>query len=75
MVTTRVVKVFLASSITELEDERNTIGGICSDIENLFKQDNVFVRFDRCENYHKGKIFVKNSVTGQGTTFRIILKK
>lgn len=27
------------------------------------------------ENYHKGKIFVKNSVIGQGTTFRIILKK
>ena len=27
------------------------------------------------ENYHKGKIFVKNSVAGQGTTFRIVLKK
>ncbi|MEG1910577.1 MAG: HAMP domain-containing sensor histidine kinase, partial [Bacteroidales bacterium] len=27
-----------------------------------------------CE-YHKGKIFVKNSVIGQGTTFRIILNK
>lgn len=27
------------------------------------------------ENYHKGKIFVKNSTIGQGTTFRIILKK
>ena len=27
------------------------------------------------ENYHKGKIFVKNSVVGQGTTFRIVLKK
>jgi len=27
------------------------------------------------ENYHKGKIFVKSSVMGQGTTFRIILKK
>ena len=27
------------------------------------------------ENYHKGKIFVKNSVIGQGSTFRIILKK
>ena len=27
------------------------------------------------EDYHKGKIFVKNSVQGQGTTFRIILKK
>ena len=27
------------------------------------------------ENYHKGKIFVKSSVIGQGTTFRIILKK
>ncbi len=27
------------------------------------------------EEYHKGKIFVKNSTVGQGTTFRIILKK
>jgi len=26
------------------------------------------------ENYHKGKIFVKNSAPGQGTTFKIILK-
>ncbi len=26
------------------------------------------------ENYHKGKIFVKNSAQGQGTTFKIILK-
>jgi signal transduction histidine kinase len=27
------------------------------------------------EVYHKGKIFVKNSVPGEGTTFKIILKK
>ena len=27
------------------------------------------------EEYHKGKIFVKSSVIGQGTTFRIVLKK
>lgn len=27
------------------------------------------------EGYHKGKIYVKNSIPGQGTTFRIILKK
>lgn len=27
------------------------------------------------EEYHKGKIFVKNSVVNQGTTFRIALKK
>jgi two-component system, sporulation sensor kinase D len=26
-------------------------------------------------NYHSGKIFVKNSVLGEGTTFRIILNK
>ena len=26
------------------------------------------------ENYHNGKIFVKNSAPGQGTTFKIILK-
>ena len=27
------------------------------------------------EDYHKGKIFVKSSIVGQGTTFRIILEK
>ncbi|MBC8046083.1 MAG: HAMP domain-containing histidine kinase [Fimbriimonadaceae bacterium] len=27
------------------------------------------------ENYHNGKIFVKNSVSGKGTTFRIVLPK
>ncbi len=27
------------------------------------------------EDYHKGKVFVKSSVVGQGTTFRITLKK
>jgi signal transduction histidine kinase len=27
------------------------------------------------EEYHKGKIFVKNSAPGEGATFKIILKK
>jgi signal transduction histidine kinase len=27
------------------------------------------------ENYHSGKIFVKNSELGKGTTFRIVLNK
>jgi signal transduction histidine kinase len=27
------------------------------------------------EGYHGGKIFVKNSVSGEGTTFKITLKK
>lgn len=27
------------------------------------------------EEYHKGKIFIKSTVVGQGTTFRIVLKK
>lgn len=27
------------------------------------------------ENYHKGKLFIKESVIGKGTTFRIVLKK
>ena len=26
-------------------------------------------------DYHKGKVFVKSSIVGKGTTFRIILKK
>lgn len=27
------------------------------------------------EDYHKGKIFVKSSIVGEGTCFRIVLKK
>ena len=27
------------------------------------------------EQYHKGELFVKNSDTGKGTTFRVVLKK
>jgi signal transduction histidine kinase len=27
------------------------------------------------EQYHKGQLFVKNSETGKGSTFRIVLKK
>lgn len=27
------------------------------------------------EDYHKGRIFVKNSIAGEGTTFKIILRK
>ena len=27
------------------------------------------------EEYHKGKIFVKNSVEGEGTTFSVLLQK
>jgi len=27
------------------------------------------------ENYHGGKIFVKNSEIGKGTTFRVVLRK
>jgi signal transduction histidine kinase len=27
------------------------------------------------EQYHKGEIFVKQSETGKGTTFRVVLKK
>jgi signal transduction histidine kinase len=27
------------------------------------------------EEYHKGKIFVKHSEVGKGTTFRIVLNK
>ncbi|HBK41133.1 MAG TPA: ATP-binding protein, partial [Porphyromonadaceae bacterium] len=27
------------------------------------------------ENYHEGKIFVKQSEIGKGTTFRILLRK
>ena len=50
----RIVKVFLASSITELKDERLVLSTLGEDITNLFNHDNIFVRFIRCESIHAG---------------------
>jgi len=53
---TKIVKVFLASSITELQDERRDISALGDDISNLFSHDNIAVRFIKCENIHEGNI-------------------
>ena len=51
---TKIVKVFLGSSITELKDERTVISALGDDISNLFSHDNIAVRFVKCENLHEG---------------------
>lgn len=56
MNTTRIIKVFLASSITELKDERRNISSLGDDISNLFSLDDIAVRFVKCENLHIGNI-------------------
>ena len=52
----RIVKVFLASSITELKDERLVLSTLGEDITNLFNHDDIVVRFIKCENIHEGNV-------------------
>ncbi|MBP5540265.1 MAG: tetratricopeptide repeat protein [Bacteroidales bacterium] len=55
MPTTRIVKIFLASSITELEDERIRISdSISQDLTRLFEQDDIFIQFLRSDCIHEG---------------------
>lgn len=55
MPTTKIIKVFLASSITELKDERNVISStITEEISYLFQQDDIIIQFKRSETVHEG---------------------
>lgn len=52
---TRIIKVFLASSIKELKDERRDISGeITDDLSRLLEQDRIIVHFEKCESNHAG---------------------
>ncbi len=51
----RSLKVFLGSSITELEDERVRISdSISQDLTRLFENNNIVIRFLKCESIHDG---------------------
>ena len=51
----RILNIFLASSITELKDERRDISNeLSGDISSLLERDNYVVHFHKCENYHAG---------------------
>jgi hypothetical protein len=52
----RLVKAFLASSITELKDERLSMSALGDDISNLFSHDEIVVRIVKCENFHAGNV-------------------
>ena len=56
MSTTRVIKVFLASSITELHDEREKLSTYLAgnDLRNLFRADNIEIQLVRCEDFFSG---------------------
>ena len=56
MNTIRIINVFLASSITELKKERFDLSDLGNDIGNLFGQDDIVIRFVKCENMHFGNI-------------------
>ena len=56
MSTPRLVKVFLASSITELKDERLSMSALGDDISNIFLRDEIVVRIVKCENFHAGNV-------------------
>lgn len=55
MTNARSLRVFLGSSITELEDERVSISdSISQDLTRLFEQDDIIIQFLKCESIHEG---------------------
>ncbi len=56
MSTPRLVKVFLASSITELKKERLDFSELGADISNLFGHDEIMVQIVKCDNLHAGNL-------------------
>lgn len=52
----RIIKIFLASSITELRDERNELSLYIAgaDIQNMFLADRVIIQLIRCEDIYSG---------------------
>ena len=54
---TNTIKIFLASSIIELKDERKELTDyIMSSVKPLFEMDGVDVRLFKCEDYHSGNL-------------------
>ena len=55
MLTQKIIKIFLASSIIELENERKDISStITEEICNLFQRDDIIIQFKRCDTIHEG---------------------
>ena len=55
MTESKTIKIYLASSITELEKERIDISdSISQDLTNLFEKDNIIIQFLRCDSIHSG---------------------
>ena len=51
----KTIKIFLASSITELREERVILSdNISGNISNLLEKENSFVHFIKCDNDHAG---------------------
>ena len=55
MTNARSLRVYLGSSITELEDERVSFSeSISRDLTRLFEQDDIIIQFLKCESIHEG---------------------
>lgn len=56
MTNSRVIRIFLASSISELKAERDKISEYFAgaDVQNLFLADNVIIQLVRCEDIYAG---------------------
>lgn len=53
----KTIKIFLASSITELDKERKNISdSISQDLTHLFEKDDIIIQFLRCDSIHSGNI-------------------
>lgn len=55
----KTIHLFLASSITDLKDDRQAIGDFINDLNSIYNSQNLFIHLHKCENESENHAIVK----------------
>ena len=55
----KTIHLFLASSITDLKDDRQAIGDFINDLNNIYNSQNLFIHLHKCENESENHAIIK----------------
>lgn len=55
----RTIHFFLASSITDLKDDRQAVGDFINDLNNIYNSQNLYIHLHKCENESEDHTVIK----------------
>lgn len=55
----KTIHMFLASSITDLSDDRQAIGNFINDLNNIYNDHNLFIHLHKCEDESENHAIIK----------------